>query len=334
MVSGRPGVVLAAILVVAAAACSGEYPQSTLHPTADFGEQIDVLFRTIFWWAVGVFVVVESALIFVLFRYRDRRGAADPKHVHGHTLLEVAWTLAPAVVLVFIAVPTIRTIFRTEQAPPADALTVEVIGHQWWWEFRYPESGVVTANEMHVPQGRTVVLSMTSEDVIHSFWVPKLGGKRDVIPGRTTRIVFTPDSIGEVYGQCAEFCGESHANMRFRVMVDTPEAFAAWVDRQRQPAPPADSLDEQQRLGAQVYMSKGCLACHAIQGVSAGVLGPDLTHVGSRTTVASGILPNTAEGLARWLRNPPAEKPGSLMPMVPMTDDEIGALVAYLLRLN
>jgi cytochrome c oxidase subunit 2 len=326
--------VLVAVLATALAACAGEYPQSTLHPTADFGEQIDVLFRTIFWWAVGVFVVVESALLFVLVRYRDRRGAADPKRIHGHTLLEVAWTLAPAVVLVFIAVPTIRTIFRTEQAPPADALTVEVIGHQWWWEFRYPELGVVTANEMHVPQGRAAVLSMTSADVIHSFWVPKLGGKRDVLPGRTTRIVFTPDSIGEVYGQCAEFCGESHANMRFRVMVDTPEAFAAWTDRQQQPAIPVDSLEEPLRSGAQVYLTKGCLACHTIRGVSAGVLGPDLTHMGSRTMIASGILPNTPDGLARWLRNPLVEKPGSLMPQIPMTEDEIAMLVAYLQSLD
>jgi cytochrome c oxidase subunit 2 len=326
--------VIVAVFGLALAACSGEYPQSALHPTADFGDQIDVLFRTIFWWAVGVFVIVEAALLYVLFRYRDRPGAADPKRVHGHTLLEVAWTLAPAVVLVFIAVPTIRTIFRTEAEPPADALTVEVIGHQWWWEFRYPDLGLVTANEMHVPQGRAVVLSMTSEDVIHSFWAPKLGGKRDVLPGRTTRIVFTPDSIGEVYGQCAEFCGESHANMRFRVMVDAPEAFAAWADRQLQPAVPVDSLDEPLQRGAQVYLTKGCLACHTITGVSAGVLGPNLTHMGSRTTIASGILPNTLEGLTRWLRNPLEEKPGSLMPQIPLTDEEMASLVAYLQSLN
>lgn len=328
--------VVALPLLLLLAACSGSGPQTTLDPAGPIAEEIDQLWLLVFWIAVVVFVLVEAALVISIFRFRERPGdERRPKQLHGNTRLEIIWTIIPAVLLAGLSVPMLATLFNIREVPEGpDVLTIQVIGHQWWWEFRYPESGVVTANEMHVPQGRTVVLSMTSEDVIHSFWVPKLGGKRDVIPGRTTRIVFTPDSIGEVYGQCAEFCGESHANMRFRVMVDTPEAFAAWVDRQRQPAPPADSLDEQQRLGAQVYMSKGCLACHAIQGVSAGVLGPDLTHVGSRTTVASGILPNTAEGLARWLRNPPAEKPGSLMPMVPMTDDEIGALVAYLLRLN
>jgi cytochrome c oxidase subunit 2 len=327
-------VLLLAVTTVLLSACAGEFPQSSLHPTADFSRDIDVLYRTIFWWAVGVFVVVESALLFVILRYRERPDSPEPRHIHGSTVLEVAWTLAPAVVLVFIAVPTIRTIFKTEAPLPADALEVEVIGHQWWWEFRYPELGLTTANEMHVPQGRKIALTMTSDDVIHSFWAPKLGGKRDVIPGRTTRIAFAADSVGEVYGQCAEFCGDSHANMRFRVIVDDPSGFDTWVQNELSPPAAVDSLSAQAQAGAQLYMTKGCLACHAITGRSAGVLGPNLTHLATRGTIAAGILPNDADGLARWLRNPPLEKPGSLMPQIPLTEDEIASLVAYLQTLN
>jgi cytochrome c oxidase subunit 2 len=321
-------------LVLGLAACGGEFPQSTLHPTSDFATQIDDLYRTILWWALGVFVVVEAALVIAIVKFRDRPGAAEPEHVHGSTLLEITWTLAPAVVLIFIAIPTIRTIFSTTGEPVEGALQVEVIGHQWWWEFRYPELGIVTANEFHVPVGRPVALAMTSEDVIHSLWAPKLGGKRDVMPGRTTRIAFVPDSVGAVLGQCAEFCGESHANMRFSIVVDDSATYAAWVEQQRAPPAAVETLSEQSRRGLEVYRTRGCIACHTVDGVSAGVLGPNLSHVGSRGAIASGILPNTAEGLSRWIRDPVGEKPGSLMPTMPMPDEELAALVAYLQSLN
>jgi cytochrome c oxidase subunit 2 len=272
----------------------------------------------------------------VVVRYRERPTSKEPKHVHGSTLLELAWTLAPAVVLVFIAVPTIQTIFETDGTPAEGALEIEVIGHQWWWEFRYPEFGITTANELHVPQGRPVALSMTSADVIHSFWVPKLGGKRDLMPRRTTRLAFTPDSLGDFYGQCAEFCGASHANMRFHVVVDGAAEFDSWVQQQQAPPVPADSLTDLARQGAELFANpaKTCMACHTVQGITPGVLGPNLTHVGSRAMIASGILPNTEEGLARWLRDPVGEKPGSLMPKPPLTEDEITALVAYLRSLQ
>jgi len=332
--------ILPAMTIVAAAlalsACSGEFPQSTLHPTADFGERIDDLFRVVFWWALGVFVVVEAALLFVIVRYRERPTSKEPKHIHGSTLLELAWTLAPAVVLVFIAVPTIQTIFETDGTAAEGALEIEVIGHQWWWEFRYPEYGITTANEMHVPQGRPIALSMTSADVIHSFWVPKLGGKRDLMPRRTTRLAFTPDSLGDFYGQCAEFCGASHANMRFHVMVDAGSDFDSWVQLQQAPPVMAESLTGLALQGAGLFANpaKTCMACHTVQGVTPGMLGPNLTHVGSRSTIASGILPNTEDGLARWLRDPVREKPGSLMPKPPLDDEEIAALVAYLRSLQ
>lgn len=318
------------------AACAGDYPQSTLHPTADFSESIDRLYRTIFWWALGVFVVVEAVLLFVIIRFRERPDSPAPKQVHGHTMLEIAWTLAPAVVLVFIAVPTIQTIFRTQGTAPEGALEIEVVGHQWWWEFRYPELGVTTANEMHVPVGRPVALVMTSADVIHSFWVPKLGGKRDLMPRRTTRIAFTPDSVGEVLGQCAEFCGESHANMRFMVVVDDAHGFAAWAANEQAPPVAAETMGALARRGAEAFRDprNQCMACHTVQGITPGVIGPNLTHVGSRSTIASGILPNTEEALARWIRDPLREKPGSLMPKVDVAEDTIAALVAYLQSLR
>jgi cytochrome c oxidase subunit 2 len=326
-----------ALLVVG---CGGEYPQSTLHPTADLGESIDVLYRTIFWWAVGVFVVVEGALLYVIVRFRERPDTPAPAHLHGSTVLEIAWTLAPVVVLVFIAVPTIQTIFETDADAPSGALTVEVVGHQWWWEYRYPELEVVTANEMHIPRGRTVALEMISADVIHSFWAPKLGGKRDVIPGRTTRLFFTADSTGTFMGQCAEFCGDSHTNMGLRVVVQDSADFAIWAQAQHAGPPPADSLSPAARRGLELYQQvrqpadHSCILCHRVAGVSGGTLGPDLTHVASRGTIAAGMLPNDSASLALWLADPPGIKPGSLMPDIALTEDETAALVAYLRSLR
>lgn len=321
-------------------ACGGPFPQSTLHPAGDLGFEIDRLFRVIVWLAAGVFVIVESLLIYVAIRYRAKPGQPPPPRVHGHTLLEIGWTLAPAIILIVVAVPTIQTILRTDGPAPAGALEVSVIGHQWWWEYRYPEAGVVTANELHVPVGRPVVLSMTSADVIHSFWAPRLGGKRDVINGRTNRLRFTADSIGEFLGQCAEFCGQSHANMGLKVVVQDSALFAAWIASQQRAPVAADSLSPLAREGLEAFRkirepaSNTCIVCHTIQGVSAGVLGPNLTHLASRSTIAGAMLPNTPEGLARWLKDPPGEKPGSKMPNPGLTDAEIAALVAYLQSLR
>jgi cytochrome c oxidase subunit II len=320
-----------AALAVLIASCAGPFPQSTLHPRSDFGGAIDRLFFDIFWWAAFVFVVVEALLVIALVRFRHRKGRAAPKPTHGHTALEIAWTLAPAVILVFVAVPTVRTIFATAGEAPADALQVSVIGHQWWWEYRYPDFGIVTADEMHVPVGKAVRVAITSADVIHSFWAPGLGGKRDAIPGRVNYIAFRADSVGDNPGQCAEFCGASHANMRLRVVVDADSAFRAWVSAQQAgPAPPPrGSLAER---GKAVFSRSACIGCHTIQGVSPGVIGPNLTHVGSRTTIAGGTFPNDSAALARWIADAPALKPGSLMTRMrpPLTDGDIAALVAYL----
>ena len=321
-------------LVTAALAlsgCGGPFPQSTLHARSDFARATDVLFTDIFWWAAAVFLVVELMLVVAIVRFRHREGRPAPTPTHGHTLMEIAWTLAPAVILVFVAVPTVRTIFATAGEAPADALKVDVIGHQWWWEFRYRELGLVTANELHVPLGRTVQLSITSADVIHAFWAPPLGGKRDAIPGHVTRIAFRPDQVGDYSGQCAEFCGASHANMRLRVVVDSESRFGRWATVQLAgPAAPAPGTLAER--GKAVYARSACIGCHTIQGVSPGVIGPNLTHVGSRTTIASGLFPNDSAHLARWIADAPVMKPGSIMTRMqpPLTDADIAALVAYL----
>ena len=308
-------------------------PATTLAPRSDFAWISHRIFLQILRWDTAIFLVVQALLLIAVFRFRERDPETIPPQVRGSFKLELVWTVLPAVILIFIAFPTVAAIFRTQAAPPKDALRVKVIGHQWWWEFQYPDLGIATATDLHLPAGRPVSLEIAGADVIHSFWVPGLGGKRDAIPGSLTRIVLTADTPGEYYGQCAEFCGASHANMRHLAVVDTPEAFTAWVAKQKEPAraPPDGSPAS---AGLQVFRGGACVGCHAVRGVSAGGLGPDLTHLGSRKTIAGGILPNTPETLARWVKNAPALKPGSLMPEQKLSDPEVAALVAYLRSLE
>jgi cytochrome c oxidase subunit 2 len=300
---------------------------------SDFGHDIDQLFTGIFWWAVVVFVLVEGLLLYSVLRFRHREGAPSPKRHEGHTTLEIAWTLAPALILVFIAVPTVRTIFKTAGDAPAGALRVEVIGHQWWWEYRYPDLGIVTANELHLPLRRPVAIDITSADVVHSWWTPRLGGKRDAIPSHHTRIAFVADSVGMYTGQCVEYCGASHANMRLRTFVESDSAFEAWVAAQRAtPAPPAKGTVEES--GRQAFQRYGCIGCHTVAGFSAGSIGPNLTHVGTRTTIAGGAMMNTEEHLRSWIDDPKAMKPGSMMPKMGVPPADMSALVAYLMSLK
>lgn len=334
---GRLLVTIACVaLLVGLAGCAWtQFPQSTFLPASNASFAEDHLFIHIFWFALGVFIVVEGMLLFTVFRFRARPDSPEPKAIHGHTAMEIAWTLAPAVILIFIAVPTIRTIFLERGTAPPGALQVEVVGHQWWWEFKYPDLGVVTANELHLPVNTPVHVSLHSADVIHSFWAPRLSGKRDVFPGdHNNELAFTPDSVGTFLGQCGEFCGASHANMRFRVMVQDSTAFAAWVAEQKAGSAPIDSTDSLVLAGRADFMknrgSKSCFVCHTVEGLSAGQVGPNLTHVGSRTTIAGATLPNTPDGLRTWLSDPPAAKPGSIMPNIGLTPDEITALIAFL----
>ena len=230
---------LTAALMLALAACDATYPNTTFDPNTEFGRDIDQLWGLMLLLGTIVFVGVEVGLIYVLFRFRRREGSPEPKHVHGNTTLEITWTVIPAIVLIFIAVPTVRTIFRTQAEAAPGSLTVEVIGHQWWWEFRYPEQGIVTANELYLPIGRTVNFKLNSADVIHSFWIPQLGGKRDLMANRTNYLWFTPDSTLESTawnGFCAEYCGASHADMRVRVYTVQPDEFERWAAHQKSPA--------------------------------------------------------------------------------------------------
>src|SRR5665647_291050 len=233
-----PGLII--MLGLAFAAGAQTYPNSTFQPHSEFGRAIDFLWNRLLLIGTIVFVLVEGALIFVVFRYR-RKGneTGKPPQIHGNAVLEVIWTLIPALILLFLAVPTVRVIFQTEAKVAAGALEIDVIGHQWWWEFRYPEYKITTANEIYIPVGRTVNFKLNSNDVIHSFWTPQLGGKRDVIPNRTNYIWYTPDSAmkSAVWnGFCAEYCGTSHAKMRFRVFTVQPAEFASWVAGQQRPA--------------------------------------------------------------------------------------------------
>jgi cytochrome c oxidase subunit 2 len=321
-------------------------PQNSMSPVTEYGRKQQNLFEQILWPAWFVFIVVEGILLYTIWRFRARPGQPRPRQVHGNTAIEIGWTIAPALVLAYIAVPTVQTIFDIGGDPPPGAMPIQVVAHQWWWEFRYPEQNLVTANEVHLPVGRTVSFLLNSDDVIHSFSFPRLGGKRDVTPTHINHLwLDAPKEPGPpdgYLGQCAEFCGASHANMRMRAFVDSQADFDAWV---RQQQAPAAAAGPEVAKGAELFNTRGCAACHTIVGINAqpgtdseqllnhnnpGKLGPNLTHVGSRKTIAGGILYNTTEDLKTWLRNPPEVKPGALMPNLNLNEDDIAALVAYL----
>jgi cytochrome c oxidase subunit 2 len=313
------------------AACSQDYPYNSLAPAGPVAQKQKDLFLLVFWIAVAVFILVEGALIFAAIRFR-RRGPDDlPVQVHGNTRLEILWTILPALLLAGIAVPTVGTIFELSREPD-NALPITVTGHRWWWEVEYPEPlGVVTANEIHIPVGQPIYLTLRSEDVIHSFSVPRLAGKQDLVPGRDENLVLQADAAGTYLGECAEYCGRSHANMKFVVVAQSPEEFDAWVEGLREPAPePAG--DSEAAEGLDTFSTAGCIACHTITGVpgAEAEVGPNLTHFGSRSILAGGILENTPQNLARWLDRPGDVKPGARMRDYGLTEEQIEDLVAYL----
>jgi cytochrome c oxidase subunit II len=339
-----PGALAALPVLLFLAACGPDhlkkYPQTTFAPTTAYAAEQDWLFRYVLIMGVVVGILVFLAMGYVLFKFRHRPGGAEPAQTHGNTTLELAWTLIPAVILAFIAVPTVRAIFITQAPAPASALHVTVMGKQWWWQFKYAVNGgrdtVTTANEIHVPVGQPVELTLKSDNVLHSFWVPQMGGKRDLIPNRDNKLVFTPTEPGVYYGQCAEFCGDSHALMRMRLIAETPEDFKRWLNNEASPA--AEPTDSAIALGKQLVTSKPCVGCHTIKGTAmAGVTGPNLTHFARRRTMAAGILDNNAANLGRWLRNAPHVKPGSKMPdmaTLNLKEEEVPYVVAYLQSLQ
>ena len=325
--------------------CFGGGLQSTIQPMTDSGRVIQSIYEIVTWICAAIFLVVTGLLLWAMIRYRYKgQDASDiPKQVHGNLVMEIIWTIVPAIILVFIAWPTWQGVFRAENPPAVTRLDVEVYGHQWWWEFVYPKQNVKTANELVLPVGKPVVLGISSKDVIHAFWVPKLNGKIDALPGQRNVLWFTPEKEGIYYGQCAEFCGTSHAHMRVRVRVVSAAAFSRWVERQKQPPAPATASALK---GEKLFISKTCIACHAIEGsaVAAGVLGPDLTNLTARTSLASAMIENTPENLVHWIKNPQAIKPNAQMGVayqteqgetrykpIEMTDEEAGHLAAYLL---
>jgi cytochrome c oxidase subunit 2 len=311
-------------------ACAKHAPQDTLEPKGPVARQIDHLINPVFIVAGLVFVLVEGLVLIAVFKFRSRPGSPEPEQIHGNTRLEVGWTLAPALILLAVAVPTIATIFDLAKKP-TNPINVTVIGHQFWWEYRYDDLGVVTANELRMPVGRPVELTLNSVDVIHSYWIPPLGGKTDVVPGRNNHMHLEADAPGEYLGQCTEFCGASHANMRAKAIAMAPADFDAWVAGQKAPGvtPVAGSTAEE---GAGLFAQKGCAGCHTIEGVSSGMVGPNLTHIATRTSFAGSIFNNNDINLRTWLRDPQAAKPGNKMiiPGAPLTPDEITKLIAYL----
>lgn len=411
-----PVALVATLLLVLSACGLTEYPNTTFHHNTEFNSAIDALFSRLVFWGTIVFVVVEAVLVYTIIRFRKRPGGPAAKPVHGNAALEITWTVIPAVILVLIAIPTVKTIFETQAEAPAGALKVEVIGHQWWWEFRYPELGVVTANELYLPVGRTAAFELKTKDVLHSFWIPQMGGKRDLISNKSNYLWFTPNAdLGSSAwnGFCAEYCGSSHANMKFRVFTVQPAEFEAWARHQAQPAvfsatpapaPTTPVTPAAQLTGAdsaapapategyvfprarletefphvlartpipagitfddallasgdpvkgatEGFLLGGCIGCHAIGGVPGAVseIGPNLTHVASRHTIAGGLYMNDAQTLARWIKNARHLKPGAIMntigkgeydPILKMTntmgldDRQIADVVAYLMALK
>lgn len=314
---------------------------STIDAKSDWNRDILNLYTLVFWLATFVFVIVEAALLYSVFRYRRRRGENRlPRQIHGNNAVEVAWTIAPALLLVIVAIPTVQLIIKQESPPPSNALTIEVIGHQFWWEARYPEQNLTTANEIHVPVGRPVAFRLTSDDVQHAFWVAKMGGKKDLYPNRVNTLWFTPEETGTYYGQCSELCGTSHGFMKFRLMVDEPAAFDQWVAAQKQPNAVVPAEQQQIKRGETLFAQ--CVGCHVLYGHPnpaannpEGKIGPNLTHIGSRTTIAAGWLDNNQANLVRWIRNSQDVKPGNKMQAFEnLSQQDLEALAVYLLSLK
>jgi cytochrome c oxidase subunit 2 len=291
-----------------------------------------------------VFAVVCGLIAYSVYRYRARPADADrePPQIYGSAQIEAAWTVIPLVLVVILLLATARVItdVQAAEAPPS-ALAVTVVGHQWWWEIRYPELGIITANELHVPVSdtahkRPTFLTLESGDVAHSFWIPRLAGKTDLIPNRTNRMWVEPFVTGTFLGQCAEYCGTQHAHMLLRVVVDSPEAFARWTEAQRRPAvSDLARSDSMAASGQRVFLGTACISCHAVSGtVATGRYGPDLTHLMSRATIGAGAAANTRERLRAWVKNPDAIKPGVLMPAMQLDSARLDELTAYLTTLQ
>jgi cytochrome c oxidase subunit 2 len=289
--------------------------------------------------SLGIFLVVFFLLAYVVWKFR-RKGPDDdihePPQIYGSNNIELAWTVIPCLIVFVLVLVTARSIVEIQNAPmPDDAVKVRLVGHQWWWEIHYPDLGIVTANEIHVPvskrdgKRRPTAITLESADVIHSFWVPQLAGKTDLIPNRANRTWIEPFQTGTFFGNCAEYCGTQHANMLLRVIVQEPEEFDRWVASQKQkPAAPASALAIQ---GKADFDAISCINCHSVDGtVADGVFGPDLSKLMVRQTIGAGVAPLNSETLRAWLVDPQAMKPGCNMPDMKLTKPQLDSIVAYL----
>ena len=313
-------------------ACIENAPLDSLSPAGPYARTIDDLFWLTFWIAVVIFFIVQGALLFSVFYFKDSPDKPEPKQIHGNNFLEILWTIIPVIILASIAVPTVRTIFDLAREPE-DALKIEVIGHQWWFEYKYPDFAITTANVLVIPEDTPIRLEMWSNDVLHNYWVPKLNGKRYLVPGQKTYLNLHADKAEEFWAQCGEYCGLSHSKMRGRVLSLSQSDFDSWVMNQQKNA--ANDLDQNSLAyeGQQVYLNAGCTQCHVIDGVwdvQGEQIAPNLTHFGIRNVFAGAALKNNPENLTKWLANPAQIKPGTFMPNLELTEREIEALIEYL----
>ena len=350
---------LAVVALTILAACGPEVdkPYSTTSPASPTAEDIQSLYKLVFWLALIVFVGVQFAIVYTALRFRRTRTAKRrPAQIHGNTRLEITWTVIPAVVLLIILIPTITTLYDHDAAAQEGDLVVEVNGKQWWWEVIYGETadgdnlGVVTANEIRVPAGKETIFKLKSNNVIHSFWVPRLHGKMDVVPGHENKLSITPEEPGVYYGECAEFCGTQHAWMRFKIIAMPENEFYGWINQMRTGNPGTTNQEAELPEGVERAPEtfNVCLACHQVNGFEGGAalvgmeaprtFGPNLTNLACRETIAAGMLINTPENLALWIDNPGAVKPGNYMATQinpeTFTDEEVDELVTYLETLH
>lgn len=358
------GLLLASLLL---SACGGD--ASILQTAGPIAASESGLFYIILGIATAIFVIVEGLLIFSIVRYRERPGMPNPRQIHGNIRVEALWTIIPAIVLFAVLFVTIQGLFYVSAQPAGSTINVEAVGHQWWWEFYYPDYHVTTADSLYAPPGTVVHVQLFSNNVIHSFWVPALTGKTDLIPGHNNEKWFKADKPGTYIGECAEFCGAQHGHMEFNVVVlNNSNDFMTWVTTQQQVATtPADKTSLAAK-GAQVFLNSGCTGCHGIVGVDVKgyydpmkscantqaqptdaeqcKVGPNLTHFGARGLIAGGVLTNNAADcnpgvdsyntllqkchLAQWLNDPQGIKPGNDMQIGQLTPEQITQLVAYL----
>lgn len=353
----RWGIVLSTLLLASLllSACGGN-PPSILDTAGPVAESEAGLFWLILWVATIVFVAVEAMLIYSIVRYRERPNSPMPKQTHGNNTVEIIWTVVPSIFLFVVLIATIYTMFGLTQPTHGRTMNVKVVAHQWWWEFNYENSHVVTADELVIPTGTIVHVDLESENVIHSFWVPQLTGKTDVVPGHHNEKWFQADRPGRFRGQCTEFCGLQHANMEFYVVAKSPDDYATWLTNQQQDAQKVNEANAV--AGRALFTNAGCVGCHGIVGnnlhsfndpLGQNLIGPNLTHFGLRTEIAGGVLewdPKTCVvtgsgndvhianpencGLYKWLHNPGAVKPGNDMNIRQLSDTEIAQLIAYL----